>query len=81
MGFNTAAYAQRLYADIAHQIGMDRSFRRLTSEERSREVKFRQDRESAAIHTLSAAEIETCHVMGIKPSDYILYRNPKEPKS
>ena len=72
--FSVAAYAQRLHDDIAHSVHMDRSLRRLTSEERDREIQYRQDRESKAIQGLSAQESELCHSLGVLPSDYLLYR-------
>ncbi|MCH8205641.1 MAG: hypothetical protein IH956_01395 [Chloroflexi bacterium] len=76
-GFKTAAYAQRLYADLEHQVRTDRALLGRTTEELDGEVRYRRDRESRAIHQLSRAEVEICHVMGVKPSDYLLYRPTK----
>ena len=73
-GFNMATYAQDIYAQIGHEVRMDRSLTGRTQEELERETNFRTTREERAIRGMTAAEAEVCHLLGVRPSEYVLYK-------
>ena len=58
---------------------MDREKKQWTQEERSKEIQFRQDHESEAIHQLAPEEVQVCHAMSVMPSDYLLYTPKRKP--
>ena len=72
-GFNMAAYAQDIYARIVHEIEMDRSFEG-RQQARERETSFQTAREEKAIRQMTPAEAEVCHLMNVRPSEYVLYK-------
>ena len=72
--FDTAAYAQQLYRDLEHGVRTNPALRGRTTSEIDKEVEYQQSKESGAIRQLNTREVAACSVLGVKPSQFLLYR-------
>ena len=76
--FNTAEYAQQLYRDVEHQVRTDPMLRSRTTSEIDAEVEYVVDKEAGAIGQLNTQEVAACSVLGVRPSQFILYRTERK---
>ena len=72
--FNCAEYAQQLYRDVEHEIRNNPALRSRTTSEIDKEVEYVVEKEAGAIGQLNTQEIAACSVLGVRPSQFILYR-------
>ena len=73
--FNKDAYARQLSAEVEHRVRQEMRGR-LASEVDS-EIEYCVGLENAAIKDLAENEAEICAGFGIRPSQYLLYKEPQ----